>query len=171
LARRTDEELPFASEEHIAGQALLLDTCVYIDKLQGRSPSAVETLTATRPVNHSTVAIQELMHAVGVLDPDDHRTPNAVAEIRGLIRSMPPHRVVAPDPDILGRAALLSGIACRLQGYAADHKFRALHDCVLLLQAQKLGLTLLTANVGDFDVLLQLLRSGRVLFYRRKQLR
>jgi hypothetical protein len=60
-------------------------------------------------------------------------------------------------------------IVCRLQGYAADRRLRALHDCVLLLQAQKLGLTLLTANVGDFDVLLQLLRSGRVLFYRRKR--
>lgn len=169
LARRTDAELPFASEEHIAGPALLFDTCVYIDKLQGRSPDVVESLTATRQVKHSSVAIQELMHVVGVLDPDDRRTPGAIAEIRGLIRSMPPHRIFAPDVDVLGRAALLSGIVCRLQGYAADRKLRALHDCVLLLQAQKLGLTLLTADVGDFDVLLQLLRSGRVLFYRRKQ--
>jgi predicted nucleic acid-binding protein len=171
LARRTDAELPFASEEHAAGQALLLDTCVYIDKLQGRSPDTVESLTATRQVNHSTVAIQELMHAVGVLAPDDRRTAGAVAEIRGLIRSMPPHRIFAPDMDILGRAALLSGIICRLQGYATDRRLRALHDCVLLLHAQKLGLTLLTSNVGDFDILLQLLRSGRVLFYRREQRR
>jgi len=42
-----------------------------------------------------------------------------------------------------------------------------LGDCILFLQAQKLGLTVLTANVGDFDPLLQLLPSGRVLFYRR----
>jgi hypothetical protein len=82
---------------------------------------------------------------------------------------MPPHRICVPDVDVLGRAALLSGIVCRLQRYAADAKLRALHDCVLLLQAHKLGLTLLTANVGDFDVLLQLLPSGRVLFYRRQQ--
>jgi hypothetical protein len=170
LARRVDAELPFVTEEHVAGQALLLDTCVYIDQIQDRTPDVVDRLIATRRVNNSTVAIQELMHTVGVLDPDDPRTPNAIAEIRGLIRSMPPHRILAPDPDILGRAALLSGIVCRLQGYAADRKFRALHDCVLLLHAQKLGLTLLTANIGDFDVLLQLLRSGRVLFYRRKQL-
>jgi hypothetical protein len=39
---------------------------------------------------------------------------------------------------------------------------------VLFLQAQKLGLTVLTANIGDFDVLLQLVRAGRVLFYRRE---
>lgn len=71
---------------------------------------------------------------------------------------------------MLARAALLSGIVCRLQGYAAGHRFRALHACVLLLHAQKLGLTLLTANVADFDILVQLVRSGRILFYRRTQL-
>jgi hypothetical protein len=42
---------------------------------------------------------------------------------------------------------------------------------VLFLQAQKLGFTVLTANVSDFDVLLQLLPAGRALFYRRKAVR
>lgn len=169
LARRADAELPFVREEHVAGQGLLLDTCVYIDQLQNRSPALLDRLIATRLVNHSTVAIQELMHTVGVLDPDDRRTPTVIAEIGGLIRSMQPYRMLTPDSDVLGRAALLSGIVCRLQGYAGDHKLRALHDCVLLLHAQKLGLTLLTANVADFDILLQLLRSGRVLFYRQEK--
>ena len=82
---------------------------------------------------------------------------------------MPPYRTLTPDSHTLGRAALLAGVVCRLHGYAGDHKLRALHDCMLLLQAQKLGLTLLTANVADFDILLQLLRSGRVLFYRQSQ--
>jgi hypothetical protein len=38
---------------------------------------------------------------------------------------------------------------------------------VLLLQAQKLGLVVLTANVKDFDILLQLIPTGRALVYRR----
>jgi hypothetical protein len=38
--------------------------------------------------------------------------------------------------------------------------------CALFLQAQKLGFMVLTANVREFDILLQLL-PGRVLFYRR----
>jgi glutathione S-transferase len=45
---------------------------------------------------------------------------------------------------------------------------RALQDCVLFLQAQRLGLVVLTANVGNYDVLLQLVPSGRALFYRHK---
>ncbi|TXL71734.1 type II toxin-antitoxin system VapC family toxin [Vineibacter terrae] len=168
LARRADAELPFVDEERIGGQGLLLDTCVYIDQLSDRSPSILDQLVATRQTNHSTVAIQELMHTVGVLDPRDVRTPAAAAAIRDLVRSMPPHRVLAPDTDVLGRAALLSGMLCRLQGHGADRRLRALHDCVLFLQAQKLGLTILTANIGDFDILQQLLPTGRVLFYRRK---
>ncbi len=119
-----------------------------------------------RGVHHSTIAVQELTHTVGVLDPAHAGTGSAIAQVGTLTKAMPPYRVFAPDPDVLGRAALLSGLLCRLQGYKADGKLRALRDCVLFLQAQKLGLTVLTANVNDFDILLQLLPAGRVLFYR-----
>ena len=167
LARRRDELLPFAREDRIGGQALLLDTCVYIDQLQGRAPALVDQLIATRQANHSSVAIQELMHIVGVLDPKDRRTSSVVEAIRALILAMPAHRTSAPDTEVLGRAALLSGMVCRFQGYAADRRLRALQDCVLYLQGLKLGFTVLTANVADFDLLLQLVPAGRALFYRK----
>jgi hypothetical protein len=108
------------------------------------------------------------MHTVGVLNPFDARTASVVDVIGKQIKAMPPHRIFAPDIEVLGRAALLSGILCRLQGYEKDGKSRALQDCVLFLQAQKLGLVVLTANVGDYDILLQLIPIGRVLFYRSK---
>ena len=167
-ARRADEELPFVDADRIAGQALLLDTCVYIDQMQDRSPEVLDDLIAQRQVNHSSVAIQELMHTVGVLSPSDARTAGAVAQIGKQIKAMPPHRIFAPDIEVLGRAALLSGILCRLQGYEKDGRLRALQDCVLFLQAQKLGLVVLTANVGDYDILLQLIPAGRTLLYRQK---
>lgn len=154
--------------DRLGGQALLLDTCVYIDQMHARSPETLAALIAARVVNHSTIAIQELMHAVGALDPRDARTRGAIAEIGWLIEAMPAHRVFAPDPEVLGRAALLSGILCRRQGYAADHKLRALHDCVLFLQAQKLGCTVLTSSIVDFDILLQLIPAGRALLYRAR---
>jgi hypothetical protein len=40
---------------------------------------------------------------------------------------------------------------------------------VLFLQAQKLGLVVLTANVSDYDILMQLLPTGRALFYQQKK--
>jgi hypothetical protein len=166
LARRSDDLLPFAGEDDLAGQPLLLDTCVYIDQMQGRAPPLVEQLVGARQVNHSTIAIQELTHTVGVLDPDDRRSAAVITQVRAQIEAMPDHRVFTPDADVLGRAALLAGMLARLQGYARDARQKCLHDCVLFLQAQKLGFAVLTANVAEFDLLLQLIPTGRVLFYR-----
>lgn len=166
LARRADEELPFLGNKATAGQELLLDTCVYIDGLQGRAPDCVADLLDVRLSNHSSIAIQEMMHTVGVLDPSHPSTATAIEQIRRVIEAMQSHRTFVPDIDVLGRAAVLSGMLCRLQGYQRDARLRALHDCALFLQAQKLGLTVLTANVSDFDYLLQLIPAGRVLFYR-----
>jgi hypothetical protein len=144
----------------------LLDTSVYIDQMQDRSPQILDDLIAQRQVNHSTVVIQELMHTVSALNPSDARTAAVIDVIGKQIRAMPPHRIFAADTEVLGRAALLSGMLCRLQGYEKDRKLRALQDCVLFLQAQKLGLVVLTANIGDYDILLQLIPTGRALFYR-----
>ncbi|SFB60075.1 hypothetical protein SAMN03159496_05631 [Rhizobium sp. NFR07] len=166
LARKPDEDLPFLGDRATAGQELLLDTCVYIDGLQGRAPDRVADILDIRLSNHSSVAVQELMHTVGVLDPSHPSTGTAIEQIRRMIEGMQSHRIFVPDIDVMGRAALLSGMLCRLQGYQRDARLRALHDCALFLQAQKLGLTVLTANVSDFDYLLQLIPAGRVLFYR-----
>lgn len=107
------------------------------------------------------------MHTVGVLDPQHPGTKTAIRKIAVTIKEMQPHRLFAPDPEILGRAALLSGILSRLQGYRNDVRSRAFQDCALFFQAQKLGLCVLTANVADFDYLLQLVPEGRVPLYRR----
>ena len=167
LSRRKDGDLPFLADAAEAGPDLLLDTSVYIDGLQGHAPRLIADMLALRQVNHSTIAIQELMHTVGVLDPNHPGTQTAVNQIATTVKDMPSHRTFAPDPDVLGRAALLSGMLCRLQGYKADARLRALHDCVLFLQAQKLGFTVLTGNVSDFDYVLQLIPTGRVIMYRQ----
>jgi hypothetical protein len=169
LVRRKDDELPFVGNTAEAGQELLLDTCVYIDGLQGRGPDIVADLFDLRLVNHSTVAVQELMHTVGVLNPQHPGTKTAIRQIANTIKAMHPHRTFEPDTDVLGKAALLSGILCRLQGYRNDARFRAVQDCILFLQAQKLGFNVLTANVSDFDYLLQLIPAGRALFYRQSK--
>jgi hypothetical protein len=164
--RRSDEDLPFLGESPGAGPELLLDACVYIDGLQGRVPDVVVDLLDIRLANHSTVAIQELMHAIGVLDPAHPGTKTAAGRIADTIRAMNRRRIFAPDADILGRAALVSGILSRRQAFKNDARFRAMQDCALFLQAQRLGFSVLTANIGDFDYLLQLFPTGRVLFYR-----
>ncbi len=82
------------------------------------------------------------MHT-GVLNWSETRTAGVINKIGKQIRATPPHRIFATDTEVLGRAALLSAILCRLQGRENDGKLRALQDCVLFLQAQKLGLMVL----------------------------
>ena len=166
LSRRPDGRLPFLGPEASAGSGLLLDTCVYIDQMQARAPAIVEDLLAIRLVNHSAVAVQELLHAVGVLDPSDARTARTVAAIERAVDAMPAHRLFVPDMDVLAQAAVYAGLLARVQGYAKGERMKALHDCVLFVQAMKHGFTVLTRNVREFDALLQIRADGRVLFYR-----
>ncbi len=44
---------------------------------------------------------------------------------------MPTHRIFPPDADVLGRAAPVSGILCRLQGYDKSSKLRASGLCAI----------------------------------------
>jgi predicted nucleic acid-binding protein len=41
-----------------------------------------------------------------------------------------------------------------------------MNDALLFVTARRHGCTLLTRNVGDFDLMQQLEPAGRVLFYR-----
>lgn len=168
LSRRPDADLAIIGDSPPA-TAVLLDTCVYIDQLHGRAPFTLERLADSSVFCHSTVSLQEMMHSVGALRPDDPRSRQVIAQIRGQLTAIRPHRLFAPDAETSIRAGLLAGIMARVQGYGADRASRTLKDCTLFLQAHKLGLTLLTANIADFDILQQMLRGGRVLFYRRSE--
>lgn len=167
LRRRADADLPILTRADLAGPGVILDTCVYIDQLKGALDPLVERLIESRHVHHSTVVIQELMHTVGVLDPGHATTAGVIGAIETIVESMPAHRIRVADVNTLGRAAVLSGVLCRIQGYRDDHRRKALQDCVLFLQARKDGLTVVTRNITDFDYLLQLMPEGRVLMYRQ----
>ena len=63
---------------------------------------------------------------------------------------------------------------CYRESYAASKDSTKTANCalsrtVLFLQAQRLGLVVLTANVSDYDILLQLIPTGQVLFYRHNE--
>jgi hypothetical protein len=117
----------------------------------GAGAEVIQGLVDLRTVNHSTIAVVELMNTVGRLDPIHGEPAAVVTQIRSAIQGMPGHRLSKPDAETLGRAAVLAGILSRTQGYASDDRLRALHNCVLFLQALKLGFTVLTRNTKDYD--------------------
>lgn len=166
LARRSGHELPFVIGKAVGGAELLLDTCVYIDSLQDRLPAAVADLLQSRLSNHSGIALSELTHLFGRLDPRDVRTKAVLTKIRTAISILPPHRLLSPSTTVLAEAGILAGLVARLAGIGSERRQALLNDAVLFLQAQEQGLTMLTRNIREFDWFDQLLPDGRVLFYR-----
>jgi predicted nucleic acid-binding protein len=147
-----------------SGAELLIDTCVYIDVLQGRTTANVDALLRARILNHSTVCLSELTHLFGRLDPIHPETANVLREVRRTIEDIPDHRLASPSPAAFGEAGMLAGLVARLTGRAGPPM---LNDAVLYLHALERGWTLLTRNIVDFDSFDQLLPADRVLFYAR----
>jgi hypothetical protein len=83
LARRTEADPPWIGRPG-AGPELLLDACVYLDVLQDRTPAEADELLQLRIVNHSTVALAELTHLYGRLDPDHPGTRSVLSAVRHL---------------------------------------------------------------------------------------
>lgn len=167
LQRRPIADLPTVQAQISAGAELLLDTCVYIDVLQGRTPEAVDGLLQARIVNHSTVCLAELTHPFGRLDPTHPGTKGVLREIRSVIEDMPSHRLSAPSATAMGEAGMLAGLVERLSGADPSGGPTVLNDASLYLQALERGWIVLTRNIRDFDLFDQLLPSERVLFYER----
>jgi hypothetical protein len=167
LKRRPDAELPFVESNVRPGAELLLDTTVYVDGLQGRSPSQVGDLMTRRICNHSAVCLAELTHAFGRLSPAHPATTAALQGIEKTILAIPAHRLREPDQSAWGSAGILAGLAFRLGSYQTGQERKLLNDALVFLQALEDGQVVLTGNIADFDILTQLVPEGRVILYRR----
>jgi hypothetical protein len=140
---------------------------VYIDAIQDSLPVEVANLFSVRRLNHSGVAVAELTHLLGRLDPKNGRTERAYNEISGVISDMRMHRLRAPSLQTLAEAGILAGFAARLASVESRWRQALLNDAILYLQAGERGQILLTRNIREFDWFDQLLPIGRVLFYRQ----
>lgn len=169
LTRRADFELAWAVDEPLIGGALLLDTSVYLDVLQARTPDAVDELLTYRVCYHSAVCLAELTHVFGRLDPAHPATNRILQTVREVIEDIPRHRLHAPDSATWGEAGMLAGELFRLSGApkGAGHERKYLNDALIYLQARGIGAGVVTGNVGDFDFLNQLVPDVRLVLYRQ----
>lgn len=168
LSRRDDSLLTWAEKEPSIAGPILLDTSVYLDVLQGKSPEAVDRLLTYRLCYHSAVCLSELTHVFGRLDPAHHATKSVLKTVDEVINDIPSHRLHAPDIHAWGSAGILAGLSARLSNMPrnAGHERRFLNDALVLLQAQNLGASVLTGNIKDFDYLTQILPLAKVICYR-----
>lgn len=165
LRRRSLDALRLVVDPPTPGTDLLLDACVYIDVLQGRTPAEVDDLLQLRTLNHLSVCIAELTHAFGRLDPRHPATATTLRALAQTIADIPLHRLATPSANVVLEAGILAGLVFRLGGFAAGQELAALNDATLYLHAATHGQEILTRNVRDFDIINQILPEGRVLFY------
>jgi len=167
LSRRDDAYLDFADGAPLVGAPLLLDTCVYIDGLEGSLPRPVESLLRTRSLMHLSVVLGELSHSFGRLDPRHPRTREHLDELAGMIGDIPRHRLDdGVSAGVLLEAGILSGLVFRLGGFQSGQEVAALNDATIYLHALERGYAVLTRNIRDFDFMNQIVPAGRVLVYR-----
>jgi len=149
-----------------AGDAIMLDACVYIDQLQGKVPAAAEARITARSIFHSSLALSEICFPFGRLDPADARTASALRAIEDLISAVPGRRIMSVSPDAQARGAILAGVMARELGFTEGQRRKCLMDAMLAAQASQEQLLLITRNVADFDRLSQLAPKLKVAFYR-----
>jgi predicted nucleic acid-binding protein len=147
------------------GAPLLPDTTVYIDELQGKLPVAISDRLRRSPSWHSTVTEAELLALTGILDPGHPEMREVAARITKSIELRGLHRIVNPDRAAWQEAGIVSGALARLQNYGKAERGRALNDALMLCSATRLGLTVLTRNWKDFDLLQQMVPQSRAAFY------
>lgn len=167
LTERDRRDLPFLAQVAPAYPKLLLDTTVYIDALQGRLGGQEEIALRAGSLWHCTVTEAELAALSGLLDPLVPGTQEAVKQVAASIEQRPAHRILNPDRDVWREAGVLAGLLARLQGYGRRERRKALNDALIFLTAAKNGCAVLTRNLADFDLLMQLDPRGRAIFYQR----
>lgn len=121
-----------------------------------------------RQLNHWSVAVAELSHLLGRLDPAHPQATKVCLTVQTTIASIPVHRLHAPAVAVMTEAGILTGIFARLKGLPRQDKQFLFNDALLFLQALSQGCHLLTRTSGDMDCLQQLQPGGQVLFYRQK---
>jgi predicted nucleic acid-binding protein len=165
LVNRDRSQLPYLSSLKPPFPKLLLDTTVYIDALQNRLPNEVEIALRAANLWHSTVTEAELAALAGLLDPSHPETQHVIAQIAASVELRPTHRILAPDRDAWREAGILAGLLARLQQYSKNDRRKALNDALIFLTAAKNGCVVLTRDLSDFDLLMQLDRKGQAVFY------
>jgi predicted nucleic acid-binding protein len=167
LNRRQDKALRFVSED-ATDSPLLLDTTVYIDQLTDRLPDAVRGLLGRSVINHSSIAVIELCHPFGRLDPALSSTAANLDQIRATIAAITPNRLLLPSLKACVQASIIAGVMARRKALAKTDQQPFIHDATLYFQALETGSVLLTRNIKDIDLIQQLapIGKGRVLFYR-----
>lgn len=172
LGYRDRADLPMLGTAAPSGP-VLLDTNVFINALAGRGPAMLQALLGNLPQSFvSAVTAAELSWIKGRLDPQHPQTASVVAKAEAALGQIDPAKFLTPDAGQWRTAGERAGAAMRalagevrkLRHAAGRHEL--LHDALTAAVASAASLTVVTED-RDFDLLMQLDPTLKVLFYDR----
>jgi hypothetical protein len=179
--RRHDTMLSFDPAALPDGLPLMLDTTVYVHRLQNKIPPPILELVEARPILHCAVAIAEIAVSVGIMEPAHATTARYRTPLLDMMNHISVLDMRSPSPAGWVEAGMLAGILSRTQFGLAhsratltpgavsqqrESRRRLLNDALIFLCAGEHGAVLLSGNVTDIDVLLRFRPDIRVLLYR-----
>ena len=144
---------------------MLLDTNVYIRSAAGTLPAAAEALVDRGLLLHCSVCVAELSTGVANADPSHAGWTSLRDHYADLFASILPTRLLTPDSEVWIEAGLIAGTLARTQGYQRHQRKECLNDALIFLTAEKAGLTVLTANRNEFDLIQQLATKGSFVHF------
>jgi len=165
LQLRAPEDLVHVEQLRPGPIVLVPDTTVYVDMAAGRMPGSAFDLMCEATQLHSVVCLSEIAQGLSLYDPKAPRYRAMRSHYVELVRRIPANRILQPDDEVWMRAGVLTGLLTRAQGYQKHQRKELLADALIYLSAAKAGVPVLTRNGGDFDLLDQLHRAGRVIVY------
>lgn len=160
-------ELDLFKDHDIAGERIMLDTCVLIDQLQGRLPKNIEERIVARTIVHSPIVVGELSFLIGRIDPSHIHISAAIEEIHALLEAIQDHSVMPLATEDFVRGNILAGCMSRLLSYPKEAERKMKNDALLAAQAARLGCLLITRNIADFDRLSQVEPRLKISVYDR----
>jgi len=168
LAYRPRDELPFDVGAAPAHPVLMLDATVYIDAQKAGLPLALAARIAGAEIRHSAVALGEIAADIGLLHPSRPGTAAILEVLSQTLGRTDPDATHSPSSDAWLEASLMAGILARTQGLPKPDRRKLLNDALIFLSAAEAGATLVSRNVRDMDLLLQLKPQVQVLLYDRQ---
>jgi hypothetical protein len=179
--RRHDSALPFDPAALPTDVPLMLDTTVYVHRLQNKIPPPIHALVEARPVLHCAISVAEIAITAGIMDPTHATTARYRTPLLDLLHGISVLDMRAPGPAAWAEAGMLAGILARTQfGLAQprttlasgaveqqrESRRRLLNDALIFLCAGEHDAVLVSGNVADIDVLLRFRPDIQVLLYR-----
>jgi hypothetical protein len=128
-------------------------------------PPGIEALLVNHIVCYSPLCVGELTFGYECLDPAHPETARNRTAIGILLQRLSGERMIDLSPAGWTKAGTLAGALARIQGFALDRRRALFVDAALFVTAQETGLTLVSGNISDMDLLLQVGGSASVLLY------